>query len=208
MRAATPEQALKHPNWSMGPKNTIDSATLMNKGLELIEAHHLFALESDKLDVLVHPQSIVHGLIEYRDGSVVAQLGSPDMRVPIAHCLAWPERMDGPAARLDLATIGTLSFEAPDLTRFPALGLARRVLEEGGAGPTIFNAANEIGVAAFVDRKLGFTGIAALVAATLDAAGRRNLANEPQDVDEALSLDHIARRLALELLPEIAAKAS
>ena len=133
MRAATPEQALRHPNWSMGAKITIDSATLMNKGLELIEAHHLFALKPSELDVLVHPQSIVHSLVEFRDGSVVAQLGSPDMRIPIAHCLAWPARIDGPAARLDLAQIANLSFEAPDETRFPALALARRVLETGGA---------------------------------------------------------------------------
>ena len=135
MRAATVEQALKHPNWSMGPKITIDSATLMNKGLELIEAHHLFALEPAQIDVLVHPQSIVHGLVEYRDGSVIAQLGSPDMRIPIAHCLAWPARIDGPAARLDLAKSATLTFEAPDPDRFPALALGRRALETGGAAP-------------------------------------------------------------------------
>jgi 1-deoxy-D-xylulose-5-phosphate reductoisomerase len=137
MRAATLEQALKHPNWSMGPKNTIDSATMMNKSLELIEAHHLFAIESARLGVLVHPQSIVHGLVEYRDGSVVAQLGAPDMRIPIAHCLAWPTRIDGPAARLDLARLGTLSFEEPDPVRFPALALGRRALEAGGAAPTV-----------------------------------------------------------------------
>ena len=135
MRAATPAQALQHPNWSMGAKISIDSATLMNKGLELIEAHHLFALKPAELDVLVHPQSIVHGMVEFRDGSVVAQLGAPDMRIPIAHCLAWPERIDGPAQRLDLAQIATLSFEQPDLTRFPALGLARQALEDGGGCP-------------------------------------------------------------------------
>ena len=133
IRDATVEQALKHPNWSMGPKVTIDSATLMNKGLELIEAHHLFALPSDQIDVLVHPQSIVHGLVEFRDGSMIAQLGSPDMRVPIAYCLAWPERIEGPAPRLDLAAQSRrLSFEEPDLARFPALALARRALEAGG----------------------------------------------------------------------------
>jgi 1-deoxy-D-xylulose-5-phosphate reductoisomerase len=206
MRAATIEQALKHPNWSMGPKNTIDSATMMNKSLELIEAHHLFAMESARLGVLVHPQSIIHGLVEYRDGSVVAQLGSPDMRIPIAHCLAWPSRIDGPAARLDLARIATLSFEAPDPIRFPALALGRRALETGGAAPTILNAANEIAVAAFVGRKLGFGGIADLVAATLDAAERRNATTEPQNIDDALAIDHMARTLAQELLPEIAAK--
>ena len=146
IRKVTVEQALKHPTWSMGPKVTIDSATLMNKGLELIEAHHLFALGPDALDVVVHPQSVVHGLVEYRDGSVVAQLGSPDMRIPIAHCLAWPVRMGTPAARLDLARLATLTFEEPDPFRFPALALARRALAAGGAAPTILNAANEIAV--------------------------------------------------------------
>ena len=134
MRAATLEQALKHPNWSMGPKITINSATMLNKVLELVEAHHLFAIEPDEIDVLVHPQSIIHGMVEYRDGSVVAQLGSPDMRIPIAHCLAWPARIDGPAARLDLAKIGALTFEAPDPERFPALELARRALRDGRRG--------------------------------------------------------------------------
>jgi 1-deoxy-D-xylulose-5-phosphate reductoisomerase len=208
IRAATPEQALQHPNWSMGPKITIDSATMMNKGLELIEAHHLFALEPARLDVLVHPQSIVHGLIEYRDGSVVAQLGSPDMRIPIAHCLAWPERLDGPAPRLDLAQIASLTFAAPDLERFPALALARRVLEAGGAAPTILNAANEVAVAAFIAGRLGFAGIVDLVALTLDAAARRGLDKEPQTVEDALGIDHIVRKLAAELLPEIAANPS
>ena len=206
MRAATLEQALKHPNWSMGPKITIDSATMMNKGLELIEAHHLFAIEPAKLAVLVHPQSIIHGMVEYRDGSVVAQLGSPDMRIPIAHCLAWPTRIDGPAAKLNLARVGTLTFEDPDPIRFPALALGRRALETGGAAPTILNAANEIAVAAFIGRKLGFGGISALVSATLDAAERRNATAEPQDIDEAVAVDHMARSLAQDLLPEIAAK--
>ena len=208
MRGATLEQALKHPNWSMGPKNTIDSATMMNKGLELIEAQHIFGLKPHELDVLVHPQSIVHGLVEYRDGSVIAQLGSPDMRIPIAHCLAWPERIDGPAERLNLARIGNLAFEAPDTDRFPALAIARRVLEAGGATATVFNAANEIAVASFVDRKLGFTGIAALVEATIDAAERRNATEEPETIEDALAVDHIARSLAQDLLPEIAAKSS
>jgi 1-deoxy-D-xylulose-5-phosphate reductoisomerase len=208
MRAATPEQALRHPNWSMGAKITIDSATMMNKGLELIEAHHLFGMSADKLDVLVHPQSIVHGLVEYRDGSVVAQLGSPDMRIPIAHCLAFPGRIDGPAARLDLGKIATLTFEAPDPGRFPALAIARRVLDTGGAAPTIFNAANEVAVAAFLERRIGFTGIAAVVAATLDATESRNALDEPKTVDDALSVDHMARSIAQDLLLEIAAKAS
>ncbi|MGH6768371.1 MAG: 1-deoxy-D-xylulose-5-phosphate reductoisomerase [Xanthobacteraceae bacterium] len=208
IRRATPEQALKHPNWLMGPKVTIDSATLMNKGLEVIEAYHLFALRPDEIDVLVHPQSIVHGLVEFRDGSVVAQLGSPDMRIPIAHCLAWPQRIDGPAARLDLAQVSSLTFESPDLGRFPALALARRTLEAGGAAPTVLNAANEVAVAEFLARKLGFWGISALVAATLDAAVGRGLIREPASVEDALAIDHESRLLTRELLPEIAAKAS
>jgi 1-deoxy-D-xylulose-5-phosphate reductoisomerase len=206
MRTATLEQALKHPNWSMGPKITIDSATMFNKVLELVEAHHLFAVEPEKLAVLVHPQSIIHGMVEYRDGSVIAHLGSPDMRIPIAHCLAWPSRIDGPAAKLDLAKIGSLTFEAPDLDRFPSLALGRRALETGGAAPTILNAANEIAVAAFIAGRIGFGGIAELVEATLGAAERRNATAEPQDIDEALAVDHMARSLAHDLLPEIAAK--
>jgi 1-deoxy-D-xylulose-5-phosphate reductoisomerase len=208
IRRVTVEQALKHPTWSMGPKVTIDSATLMNKGLELIEAHHLFSLGPDALDVVVHPQSVVHGLVEYRDGSVVAQLGSPDMRIPIAHCLAWPVRMGTPAARLDLARLATLTFEEPDPIRFPALALARRALAAGKAAPTILNAANEIAVREFVNRRLGFSGIPALVEATLDAAERRGRMAEPQSVEDALAIDHNARRLAADLLPEIAAMAS
>lgn len=208
IRKVTLEQALKHPTWSMGPKVTIDSATLMNKGLELIEAHHLFALAPDQLDVIVHPQSIVHGLVEFRDGSVIAQLGSPDMRIPISHCLAWPIRMGTPAPRLDLAQVATLTFEEPDLARFPALAVARRALAAGGAAPTILNAANEVAVREFVDRRLGFCGIAALVEATLDLSERRGETAEPQSVDEALAIDHNARRLAATLLPEIAAMAS
>jgi 1-deoxy-D-xylulose-5-phosphate reductoisomerase len=208
IRKVTVEQALKHPTWSMGPKVTIDSATLMNKGLELIEAHHLFALAPDALDVVVHPQSVVHGLVEFRDGSVVAQLGSPDMRIPIAHCLAWPVRMATPAARLDLARIATLTFEEPDMQRFPALALARRALAAGGAAPTVLNAANEIAVHEFIERRLGFGGIAALVEATLDGVERRGAMAEPQSVEDALAVDHNARRLAADLLPEIAAMAS
>jgi len=208
IKAATPEQALKHPNWSMGPKITIDSASLMNKGLEVIEAFHLFALKPEEIDVLVHPQSVVHGLVEFRDGSVVAQLGSPDMRIPIAHCLAWPKRIDGPAARLDLARIRDLTFEAPDLVRFPALALARRVLETGGAAPTVFNAANEVAVAQFLAGRIGFPAITALVEATLDAAAGRSMLAEPGDIDAALAVDHNARSLALALLPEIAVKSS
>ena len=208
IRNVTVEQALKHPTWTMGPKVTIDSATLMNKGLELIEAFHLFALRPDELDVVVHPQSVVHGLVEFRDGSVIAQLGSPDMRIPISHCLAWPVRMATPAPRLDLARVATLSFEEPDPVRFPALALARRALAAGGAAPTVLNAANEIAVREFVAKRLGFSGIPALVEATLDAAERRGETAEPQSVEEAVAIDHNARRLAADLLPEIAAMAS
>ena len=207
VRSATVEQALKHPNWSMGAKITIDSATLMNKGLELIEAHHLFALAPKQIDVLVHPQSIIHSLVEFCDGSLIAQLGSPDMRIPIAYCLAWPERIAGPAPRLDLARAASLTFEEPDLARFPALTLARQALEAGGALPTVLNAANEVAVGEFLARRLNFAGIPALVEATLEAAVSRNWTEEPENVDEALSIDHNARLLARALLPEIAAKA-
>jgi 1-deoxy-D-xylulose-5-phosphate reductoisomerase len=205
--AATPEQALRHPNWSMGPKVTIDSATLMNKGLELIEAHHLFALPGDKIDVLVHPQSVVHGLVEFRDGSMVAQLGAPDMRIPIAHCLAWPQRMSAPTSRLDLAKLGSLSFEQPDLERFPALALARQALQAGGAAPTVLNAANEVAVGEFIAGRLGFAGISVLVEMVLEVAERQKLTGEPDTIDAAIGIDHVARSLARELLPEIAAQA-
>ena len=208
IRRATREQALRHPNWSMGPKITVDSASLMNKGLELIEAHHLFAIPPDEIDVLVHPQSVVHGLVEFRDGSVVAQMGPPDMRIPIAHCLAWPRRLDGPAPRLDLAKLRELSFETPDTARFPALALARRALATGGAAPTVLNAADEIAVGEFIAGRISFPAITALVEATLDAAAARGLLAEPANVDGALAVDHIARSLASALLPEIAAKSS
>jgi 1-deoxy-D-xylulose-5-phosphate reductoisomerase len=208
IRKVTLEQALKHPTWSMGPKVTIDSATLMNKGLELIEARHLFALAPNELDVVVHAQSVVHGLVEFCDGSVIAQLGSPDMRIPIAHCLAYPERIPTPAQRLDLARISTLTFEAPDPVRFPALAIARQALAAGGAAPTVLNAANEVAVAQFVAGRLGFAGIPGLVEATLDAAVRGGSMAEPQSAEQAIAIDHNARRLATELLPEIAAMAS
>lgn len=208
MQTATVEQALQHPNWSMGRKITIDSATMMNKGLELIEAHHLFGLPGRQIDVLVHPQSIVHGLVEFRDGSVIAQMGPPDMRIPIANCLAWPERIDGAAAPLDLARIATLSFEAPDPVRFPALKLTRAVLEAANGGTTALNAANEIAVEAFLAGGLGFAGIAALVEETVAEADRRGLLREPESADDALSVDHISRSLAAELLPHFAARAS
>ena len=170
MRQARPEQALNHPNWSMGQKVTIDSATLMNKGLELLEAHHLFSLPASKLDVVIHPQSIVHCLVHLSDGSVLAQLSCPDMRTPIAYSLAWPERMAAPTKRLDLTELGTLSFETPDPERFPALRLAREVLVAGGSAGTVLNAANEVAVAAFLAGRIGFLAIVDLVEATLEAS--------------------------------------
>ena len=208
IRAATPDQALNHPNWSMGPKVTIDSATLMNKGLELIEAHHLFSLRSEEIDVLVHPQSIVHGMVEFRDGSLIAQLGPTDMRVPISHCLAWPERLDEPAPRLEWSRMASLTFEEPDLERFPALALARQAMKTGGAAPTILNAANEVAVAEFLGLRLGFAGIVTLVEATLEAAEQRGLTQEPATVEEALAIDYNSRLLARDLLPQIATKAT
>jgi len=206
VRKATLQAALKHPNWSMGPKVTIDSATLMNKGLEVIEAYHLFNLAPDEIEVLVHPQSIVHGMVEFRDGSVIAHLGAHDMRIPIAHCLAYPDRIDGPAKRLDLAEIGSLTFEKPDLDRFPALGLAWQALRTGSGATTVLNAANEIAVAEFVAGKIGFTGIPALVEATLNVAARRGVMREPGSIEEAVAVDHNSRLIARNLLPEIAAK--
>jgi 1-deoxy-D-xylulose-5-phosphate reductoisomerase len=203
---ATIEQALKHPNWSMGRKITIDSASMFNKGLEIIEAYHLFDLEPDQIEVLVHPQSIIHGLVEFSDCSVIAQMGAPDMRTPIAHCLAWPERIDGPAKKLDLAAIGQLTFEAPDPVRFPSLRLVQEALRAGGAMPTVFNAANEVAVDAFLNGRIGFGGIARLVEATMNAAARTNAL--PKTADDALSIDHSSRNMARGLLPEIAAKAS
>jgi 1-deoxy-D-xylulose-5-phosphate reductoisomerase len=208
IRHATPEQALKHPNWSMGAKVTIDSATLMNKGLEVIEARHLFALKPNEIAVLVHPQSIVHGMVEFRDGSLIAQLGPTDMRVPISHCLAWPERLSEPAPRLDWSRIANLTFEEPDLKRFPALRLAQEAVARGGAAPTVLNAANEVAVAEFLGRRLGFAGIPALVEATLDAAESRGLSREPESIEEALDIDHVSRSLAAALLPDVAIKAS
>ena len=207
IRKATLQAALKHPNWSMGPKVTIDSATLMNKGLEIIEAHHLFALDPDEIEVVVHPQSIVHGMVEFRDGSVIAHLGAHDMRIPISHCLAWPDRIDWPAPRIDLAAIGSLTFERPDLERFPALGLAWAAMRTGGGATTVLNAANEIAVAAFIEGQIGFPGIPALVEATIEGAASRGIMREPGSIAEALALDSDSRCLAKDFLPQIAAKA-
>jgi 1-deoxy-D-xylulose-5-phosphate reductoisomerase len=203
MASVTPKQALAHPNWSMGPKVTIDSATLMNKALELIEAHHLFSVGADRLEVLIHPQSIVHCLVYYRDGSVLAQMSCPDMRTPIAYSLAWPNRMQAPTARLDLAKVGTLAFEAPDETRFPALRLARDVLASGGSAGTVLNAANEIAVEAFLDGRIGFLTIGRLVESTLDRSAHL-VGLAPDSVDEILAIDAEARAIALSLLRKFA----
>ena len=195
MAAATPEMALRHPVWSMGAKITIDSATLFNKGLEVIEAARLFALSSARIEVLVHPQSIVHGLAYFSDGSVLAQMGAPDMRIPIAHALAWPERLSTHAPRLDLAQAGRLDFAPPDPVRFPALRLAREALEAGGGASTILNAANEVAVAAFLQRRIGFLGIADMVEAVLSRLGR-----QPADtLAQVVELDAWARRCAGEM---------
>ena len=201
MAAMTPEQAVAHPNWSMGAKISVDSATMMNKGLELIEAHHLFGLPSKKIDILVHPQSVIHSMVEYVDGSVLAQLGSPDMRIPIAYALAYPERISTPAERLDLARIGSLTFEVPDIERFPALRLARQALEDGGAAPIILNAANEEAVAAFLDRRIGFLDICQ----TVEEALHRTGAAQPRSIADVIDIDREARALARELMSELAA---
>ena len=203
MARVTPEQALIHPNWSMGPKVTIDSATLMNKGLELIEAYHLFGLRTDQLDVLIHPQSVVHCLLYHRDGSVLAQMSQPDMRTPIAYSLAWPARMHAPVARLDLAKLGALYFEAPDMNRFPALRIALEALATRGSATTVLNAANEVAVQAFLAKRIGFLAIAALVEATLEAAASIS-ATKPTNVEEILGVDQEARGYAESLLHQFA----
>ncbi len=195
MRAATPEQAVAHPNWSMGAKISVDSATLMNKGLELIEAYHLFPVEADQLDAIVHPQSAVHSLVEYRDGSILAQLGPADMRVPIAHTLAWPARMETPCERLDLVALGRLDFERPDAERFPALPLAQDALRKGGATPAILSAANEIAVASFLAREIAFLDIAALVGEVLVSYDPP----APATIEDVLAVDAEARRVAVRL---------
>jgi 1-deoxy-D-xylulose-5-phosphate reductoisomerase len=196
--AATPEQAVAHPNWSMGAKISVDSATMMNKGLELIEARYLFGLPSSRIDVLIHPQSVVHSLVEFVDGSMLAQLGSPDMRIPIAFALAWPERMETPAARLDLAAIGRLDFEAPDLARFPALRLARAALEAGGAAAAVLNAANEVAVAGFLSGRLRFPEIVEFVERALDAADH----SAPECVEDVLAIDKATRSCVEALMTE------
>jgi 1-deoxy-D-xylulose-5-phosphate reductoisomerase len=196
MARATPEQAVAHPNWSMGAKISVDSATMMNKGLEVIEAAYLFDQPIEKIDVLVHPQSVIHSMVAYIDGSVLAQLGAPDMRTPIAYALAWPARMQAPVERLDLGRIAQLTFEAPDDLRFPALRLAREALAAGAGAPSVLNAANEIAVAAFLERRLGFLGIAEVVEATLERLAGRQI----PDLEAVFALDLEARALAEEAL--------
>jgi 1-deoxy-D-xylulose-5-phosphate reductoisomerase len=198
MRTASPAEAVAHPRWSMGAKISVDSATLMNKGLELIEAHHLFGLPSGRIDIVVHPQSIVHSLVEFVDGSLLAQLGSADVRIPIAYTLAWPERMATPAQRLSLADIGRLDFEAPDFDRFPALRLAREALEQGGAAPIVLNAANEVAVEAFLNGRIGFCDISRAVEDMLAEGNER----APLSVEEVVALDREIRERASARLAE------
>lgn len=196
MGEATPAQAVAHPNWTMGAKISVDSATLMNKGLELIEAAHLFPVRHEQIEILVHPQSVIHSMVEYVDGSVLAQLGTPDMRTPIATTLAWPDRTPSPSARLDFAKVQTLTFEAPDARRFPALRLAREAVERGGLYPATLNAANEIAVAAFLAGGLKFLDIASITEQVLDAVGRRNGPAALATLEDAVAADQEARRLA------------
>jgi len=200
MRYVTPAQAVAHPNWDMGAKISVDSATMMNKGLELIEAYHLFPVGLDRLDILVHPQSVIHSMVEYQDCSTLAQLGSPDMRIPIASALAWPERIATTCQPLDLATLGQLTFEAPDLVRFPALRLARAAISEGGAKPAILNAANEVAVAAFLKEQIAFLDIATLVEQTLTGF----VPDAPVSLDDLFSIDAEARRYAQDQLEKVA----
>ena len=201
MARVTPAQAVAHPNWSMGAKISVDSATMMNKGLELIEAHHLFALPEDRIDILVHPQSVIHSLVEFADGSLLAQLGSPDMRVPIGHVLAYPERMATGARRLDLLAVARLDFEAPDEARFPALRLARDALRRGGAAPLVLNAANEVAVEAFLSGRIHFPDIAMSVERMLEMIDQPL----PTTISEVLALDAEVRTRAAECLPALAA---
>jgi len=196
MEAVTPDQAVAHPNWDMGAKISVDSATMMNKGLELIEAHYLFGLTEDRIDILVHPQSIVHSMVAYVDGSVLAQLGTPDMRTPISYTLGWPKRMVTPSAQLNLAQIGNLSFEAPDIQKFPALELARQALKAGGSAPTILNAANEVAVLAFMDGEIRFLDIPRIVAATLEQTATATL----DTLDLVHATDQDARETARSII--------
>jgi 1-deoxy-D-xylulose-5-phosphate reductoisomerase len=205
MRAATVEEAVNHPNWAMGRKISLDSATLMNKGLELIEAHFLFALPPEKLSVLVHPQSIVHCLVSYDDGTTIAHLSAPDMRTPIAHALGWPRRISSPSRRLDLAALGQLIFQTPAHDRFPALNLAIGTMRTGGFAPTVLNAANEIAVQAFLDRRIGFLDISRVVGATLDLDVAAGVNSRSMDLETVLGTDARARVLAEEICQRVGA---
>ena len=192
MSSVTPSQAVAHPNWDMGAKISVDSATMMNKGLEVIEAHHIFGMPHSRIDVLVHPQSVIHSMVSYVDGSVLAQLGTPDMRTPIAYTLAWPARIETPSERLDLGAIATLQFEPPDEVRFPALRLAREALCTGGSAATVLNAANEVAVAAFLAERIGFLEIAAIVEETMGSVNFDQLSS----IDDVFHLDTLARNVA------------
>ncbi len=207
LHEVTPEEALKHPNWDMGVKVTIDSATLMNKGLELIEAYHLYPISADQLEAIIHPQSIVHSLVSYVDGSTLAQLGMPDMRTPIACALAWPERIETPVERLDLAALGQLTFEPVDEARFPAPKLALAALKRAGNATTILNAANEVAVEAFLKGRLRFTGIVPLVADTLEAAEREGMLGHLRALDDVWTADAYGRAKAAELARSLRAEA-
>lgn len=195
----TPEQACKHPNWSMGRKISVDSATMMNKGLEVIEAHYLFDLPGDRIDVLIHPQSVIHSMVSYADGSVLAQLGNPDMRTPIAHAMSFPDRIDSGVAQLDLAQVATLNFEKPDYERFPCLALAMKALAEGGIASATLNAANEVAVEAFLNRRIGFMAIAQTVDAVLNALQNRSATS----LDVVLEADAAARRAAHKIIDSL-----
>ena len=202
MADLTPEQAVNHPNWDMGAKISVDSATMMNKGLELIEAFHFFPVPEDRIEILVHPQSVIHSMVDYVDGSVLAQLGTPDMRTPIAYALAWPKRMEAPSPRLKLEEIATLTFESPDSERFPALRLARQALKAGGSAPTVLNAANEVAVHHFLERRIGFLDISRVVEETLDTVPRGKLSN----LDDVADADTEGRRVAEEIVAGISGK--
>ncbi|HLZ65165.1 MAG TPA: 1-deoxy-D-xylulose-5-phosphate reductoisomerase [Aliidongia sp.] len=204
MALKTPAQAVAHPNWKMGAKISVDSATMMNKGLELIEAKHLFQLPQERIDIVVHPQSVIHSLVAYIDGSVLAQLGSPDMRTPIAYTLAWPARMPSPSPRLDLAAIANLTFEAPDPVRFPALRLVREAVSAGGSAPTVLNAANEVAVHAFLEEKIGFLDIAEIVEQTLAAIPVAPI----ETLDHVHNFDKQARETAAKLAERLARSAA
>tara|TARA_Y100001960_G_C14613519_1_gene797049 strand:- start:522 stop:1124 length:603 start_codon:yes stop_codon:yes gene_type:complete len=198
MSHVTPAQAVAHPTWDMGAKISVDSATMMNKGLELIEAHQIFEIPENSIEILIHPESVIHSLVAYVDGSMLAQLGMPDMRTPIAYALAWPDRMPAPAAKLDLAEIRQLTFERPDTDRFPALKLARQALQDGGASPTVLNAANEVAVEGFLEKKIGFLTIAEIVEEVLTAMSGRSL----QTLENVLEIDREARVITSEIVQQ------